>query len=241
MATTGERRPGVALDDLVATMATLRTHCPWDRAQTHTSLRRHLLEETHEALEALDAISDADTGRDTDGDAVYRDLAEELGDVLFQVVFHAHIAAESDRFDLAAVIDGVREKLEGRHPDIFAAASGADDGGGDRSGGSAWERAKVVEKGRRSVMDGMPGSLPALAYTAKVIGKAGAVDPDLVADLGTTAGVEDDVELAARLIDTVADARRVGLDAESTLRAATRRIEQQVRAVEDARDRTSRS
>lgn len=230
---TGTRSAGDALGDLAACMATLRAECPWDRVQTHASLRRHLLEETHEALEALDALGDPDRPA-AELDARFADLREELGDVLFQVVFHAHLAAESGRFTLAEVIDGVRDKLMRRHPDIFAPDTG--DGPDPGRGGDplAWERAKVAEKDRDSVMDGIPASLPALVYAAKVIGKARVVDPDLVATPASTTGVSDAADLGARLLGLVADARAAGLDAESVLRETTRRLERQVRRIEAA-------
>lgn len=219
-----DRSIGAALEDLAACMTTLRAECPWDRVQTHASLRRHLLEETHETLEVLDTI--AAPPEEPARDAAYADLCEELGDVLFQVVFHSHIATESDRFGLVDVIDGVHRKLVDRHPAIFAPATEVDP---TRSDPAAWERAKVTEKGRDSVMDGIPASLPALAYATKVIGKARAVAPDLVEDLGSEPTLGDEADLGERLLDLVAGARRSGLDAESTLRQVTRELEGRVR------------
>ncbi len=224
---TADRSPADALDDLVACTATLRDRCPWDRTRTHANLRRHLLEEAHEALEALDAVAATDESDDDDARAAaFDDLCEELGDVLFQVVFHARIAAEHGRFDLADVIDGVREKLEGRHPDIFD-PDGSGPVAADRTD---WERAKMIEKGRTSVMDGIPRSLPALAYAAEVIAKAHTVAPEIVVDV-----LDDpDDPWRARLLGAVADARRGGVDAESVLRSAAGDLERRVRAREAA-------
>lgn len=224
-------------------MATLRTDCPWDRVQTHASLRRHLLEEAYEALEALDRIARlpaaepgaaAASGSDDAGDdEAWEDLAEELGDVLFQVVFHAHLAAEADRFDLAEVIDGVRAKLVDRHPHIFAGGTHA------ASDGADWERSKVAEKGRTSVMDGIPASLPALLYATKVVAKADAVAPDTLAP-GAGDGpagehpdrVDDEAALGRALLEVVVAARAAGLDPEAALRSATSELEARVRARE---------
>lgn len=224
---TGDRSAAHALGELLECMRVLRSECPWDRVQTHATLRRHLLEETHEALEVLDAIAVA--GGDPDA-ASFDDLCEELGDVLFQVVFHAHLAAEAGHFTMRDVIDGVRGKLVARHPVVFDTGNGdATDGAvpGDPGG---WERAKVTEKGRSSVMDGIPASLPALAYATKVVSKARAVAPELVAGLG--AGVDAD-DIPPRLLDLVVDARRTGVDAEAELRSLTRAVERRVRARED--------
>lgn len=135
--------------------------CPWDKAQTHASLRTYLLEETHEALEAIDQLQTA-------GPAP---LKEELGDVLFQVLFHAQIAAENNDFTLDEVADGLAEKLVRRHPHVF----------GDAKVSSAeevaknWEKAKRAEKPRESALEGIPPTLPALQRSLKVIEKVSKV------------------------------------------------------------------
>ena len=123
----------------------LRADCPWDREQTHHSLRRHLLEEAYEVLEAIDHL-DVEAGEGFDH------LEEELGDLLFQVVFHSVLAAEEGRFTLADVARGVGAKLIGRHPHVFAGATAAD---ADEVA-AGWEQLKKAEKGRASVMDGIP-------------------------------------------------------------------------------------
>ena len=187
-------------DELVHT---LRAECPWDREQTHSSLTRHLLEETYEVLDAIAAL-DPSTG---DG---YDHLEEELGDLLFQVVFHTTLAAEEGAFTLADVADGIHDKLVARHPHVF--------------GGEAvpWEELKKAEKGRASVFDGIPASLPGLLYALKVIGKAESVGVPITAgdDLG------DD------LLALVARARTAGIDPEVALRAAASRLEATARAAE---------
>lgn len=217
-------------------MATLRAECPWDRVQSHGSLRRHLLEESYETLEALDRIASLEPSAGSDRTAVFDDLREELGDLLFQVVFHSHLAAEEARFDLAAVIDGVRAKLVARHPDIYrrespagsTVASAADVG----NRGVEWEQAKVAEKGRESVMDGIPSTLPALLYASKVAGKTAVVAPGLLGDHVSGAAPSDERALGRSLLATVVAARDVGLDPEAALRSAARELEQAARAAE---------
>jgi len=167
----------VALDELVRT---LRARCPWDRRQTHASLGRHLLEESYEVLEAIDALAAVDAGAaHGTGDApadrreasAVADLEEELGDLLFQVYFHATLAAEEGRFTLADVARGVHDKLVSRHPHVFGdvAAETADDVAAN------WEELKKAEKGRSSVTEGIPAALPALALAAKLQRKAAAI------------------------------------------------------------------
>jgi tetrapyrrole methylase family protein / MazG family protein len=220
-------------DELVAR---LRVECPWDREQTHRSLARHLLEEAHEVLEVLDAFP-ADAGAldqvPPEGDELddrYDALEEELGDLLFQICFHTRLASEAGRFTLADVARRIHDKLVGRHPHVFGLveADTADEVVGN------WEQIKQAEKGRDSTFDGIPRSLPALAYAAKVETKAerlGLVVPDdEVADAPL-----DAESLGELLIHAVRRARRSGLDAEAALREAVRR--RQARYEEDERRR----
>lgn len=158
--------------DLVAMMRRLRAECPWDIKQTHASLARHLLEEAYEGLEAIEELARClESGDDEHLDAAYAHAQEELGDVVFQVVFHAHLASEEGRFDLAGVFDAVREKLVGRHPHVFGDVEieTADDVA------SRWEAIKQAEKGRESVTEGIPIALPSLARFAKLRRKATAI------------------------------------------------------------------
>ncbi|HEX3980519.1 MAG TPA: MazG family protein [Acidimicrobiales bacterium] len=164
----------VQLDELVHT---LRARCPWDRRQTHGSLARHLMEESYEVLEAIDAVAAVDSA--TDGGAVdaateeraVAHLEEELGDLLFQVYFHSTLAAEAGRFTLADVARGVHDKLVDRHPHVFGDVS-ADT---PEEVATNWEARKLVEKGRSSVTEGIPAALPALALATKLQRKALAV------------------------------------------------------------------
>ena len=196
----------------------LRAECPWDREQTHESLRRHLIEEAYEVLEAIDHL-DVDAGEGFD------DLEEELGDLLFQVVFHATLAAEEGRFTLADVARGIATKLIGRHPHVFgdATADSADEVA------SRWEQLKKDEKGRASVMDGIPVALPALLFASKVQKKAASqgVDwRDLVGDAGTL------TEPGRRLLDVVDEVRLTGQDPETELRLAAEQVRDRFRAQE---------
>lgn len=146
----------------------LRQRCPWDRRQTHGSLAPHLVEETYEAVDAIEAVDAARrAGHEPSPEAVEH-LLEELGDVAFQVFFHARLATESGWFTVADVLRGVHDKLVHRHPHVFgdAVAETAEDVAG------RWEQLKQQEKGRASVFDGIPGALPALATAAKVQRKA---------------------------------------------------------------------
>ncbi|MGH9128045.1 MAG: MazG family protein, partial [Acidimicrobiales bacterium] len=156
---------GVELARLVELVRTLRQRCPWDREQTHASLGKHLIEEAYEVVEAIDGLA---------GGEGFEHLEEELGDLLVQVCFHSTLAAEQGQFNLADVASGVHDKLVGRHPHVFGSVT-ADSAS---QVASNWEQIKQVEKGRASVMDGIPAALPALLAADKVLGKAAAVGAD---------------------------------------------------------------
>jgi XTP/dITP diphosphohydrolase len=209
---------GARLLDLVKIQARLRAPdgCPWDREQSHRSLARHLLEETHELLEAIDA-DDPDAIRD------------ELGDLLLQVTFHAQIAADEGRWDIDDVAAGLVRKLVHRHPHVFgdAQVAGADEVL------TNWERLKEREPGRRPGAEGIPATLPALARAAKAQRRAAGrgLDEDgppldrLHAAVEALAHADDDgAERAVGdlLFAAVAAARERGVDAESALRRTVR-------------------
>lgn len=192
-------------------MHRLRDECPWDAEQTHLSLVRYLVEETLEVVEAIeDGTDDA--------------LVEELGDLLLQVVFHAEIAARAGRFDIEDVAAGITEKLIARHRYVFSDAAVPSDLM------SSWERAKAVEKGRSSALDGIPQALSALSRAQKVITRAGNHGLDL-RELVTPAQVEPD-ELGDAFLALVARANELDLDPEQAARAALRDIESRVRELE---------
>jgi len=205
--------------------------CPWDREQTPLSLTPYMLEETYEAVDAIER-----------GDTV--DTVEELGDVLLQVVLHSQLAEEEGRFNLADVAAEVNAKLVRRHPHVFGDVS--------VSGSSEvlrnWESIKRAEKGARrtSMLDGVPGALPALLL-AQTIGRkaakvgfdwpdvAGTLDKvreevDEVAAAGT--GEERREELGDLLLALTSVCRHLDVDAEQALRAAARKFETRFRRVE---------
>ncbi len=211
----------VALDELARI---LRRECPWDREQTHASLRRHLLEESYEVLEAIDVLTEMEgrQGRDGQPDeaAAVVHLEEELGDLLFQVVFHAVLAAEAGRFTLADVARTVHAKLVARHPHVFGEVVAETPGEVARN----WEVLKRSEKGRTSVVDGIPEALPALAFVAKLQQKAAGIG--LVGrvrggpgDHAVEPGRPDaEGAVGALLFEVVDHSRRIGVDPEGALR-----------------------
>ncbi|MEJ7633811.1 MazG family protein [Aeromicrobium sp.] len=189
--------PGSALLDVVEVMDRLRRECPWTAQQSHETLSHYLLEEAHETLEALDS---------GDGDH----LREELGDLLMQIVFHARIAAEAKQdgsggWDIDDVAAGLADKLIYRNPHVFGDATVMSAQEVDAN----WQRLKATEKKRTSALEGIPVTLPALAYADKVIGRLGVVD----------IGGDD---LGSRLLALVAEARAQGQDAEEVLRRSVR-------------------
>ncbi|HEY5026274.1 MAG TPA: MazG family protein [Acidimicrobiales bacterium] len=164
----------VGLEELVRT---LRAQCPWDQRQTHGSLARHLLEEAYEALDAIEVVAA------TEPEVAPLDidhLEEELGDLLFQVYFHALLATEAGYFTLADVARTLHDKLVSRHPHVFGDAVAVT----PEDVAARWEVLKKAEKGRASVTDGIPRALPALALAAKLQRKA--------ESLGMSTGTLDD-------------------------------------------------
>lgn len=199
-----------------ALVRTLRERCPWDREQTHRSLTRHLLEETYEVLDAIEELPASDSdGGDMQAGAAFEHLEEELGDLLFQVVFHSVLAAEEGHFTLADIARGIHDKLVHRHPHVFAGVT-VDT---PAQVVTNWEQIKRVEKGRTSLMDGM-GALPSLLYAYKVQRKAASVglEPTDTGWLGAETG------LGAELFALVDQARRAGIDPEAALRATAGRF-----------------
>jgi XTP/dITP diphosphohydrolase len=200
---------------LVAVMDRLRSPggCPWDAEQTHASLVPYVLEEAYE-------VADAVEGGDRDH------LREELGDLLLQVVFHARLAQEDpdDPWGLDEVAEQLVAKLVRRHPHVFADAEVADADAVNRQ----WDRIKAEEKGRESVLDGVPLALGALARAQKVAGRAARSGLDAPAPPPAA----DD--LGSRLLALVLEARAAGTDAEGELRRATAGWEARLRAAEAA-------
>lgn len=212
--------PGEGLAELVAMVARLRAPggCPWDAEQTHESLVRYLVEECWELIDAIES-----------GDRA--ELIEELGDVLYQVLFHADIAAHTpeEAFDIDDVARHMTAKMVSRHPHVF----------GDREAATAadvvafWEDLKADEKPHRtSVLDGVPQGMPALALADKVIGKAERVGVAPEASAAPATDATTEAELGDQLLAIVATARERGLDAERALRGALRTFQDRVRSAE---------
>ena len=226
--------------ELVAIMARLRSPdgCPWDRKQTHATLRPYLLEEAYEALEAIDAEDDSD-------------LCEELGDVLLQVVFHAQIAAEEGRFDIEAVGQAIVDKLIRRHPHVFddASADGAEEVL------RRWEQIKKQERREQgeavtSLLEGIPKHLPALMRAHRIqarVAQQGFDWDDIDGSLdkveeefaevrkawktGRAAAVEE--EFGDLLFSLVNASRFLKVDPEQALRRAVAKFERRFRTLEE--------
>lgn len=190
-----------AVLDFLRVVRRLRSECPWKASQTHRSLARFLLEETHETLEALDT---GDVGH----------LREELGDLLLQVFLHAAIAEQAGEFTMADVARDVTDKMYRRNPHVF----GTEEDHGDLDPAAVnelWESRKAQEKQRTSVTEGLAPGLPALLYADKVL--------DRLARAGTTPDVPTGADLGDRLLALVAEGRDSGTDPEQALRDAIRR------------------
>lgn len=210
-------------DALVKIIAQLRAPdgCPWDREQTHASLREYLLQETYEVLAALD---EADSKK----------LCGELGDLLLQIVLHAQIAAESGEFKLDDIMSGINNKLIRRHPHVFGEAQAAD----AAEVAHNWEEIKKEERGvDQSLLGSVPGAMPALSYSKEVqrrVAEAGFDWPDIegvieklaeeVGEFKKSGGEQKAGEFGDILFTLVNFARRQGIDAESALREANQKF-----------------
>jgi tetrapyrrole methylase family protein / MazG family protein len=215
-----------SFDSLVAIIAYLRSPqgCPWDRKQTHISLREHLMEESYEVLAALD-------NGDTD------ELSTELGDLLMQIVMHARIGQEAGEFDIGQVIEGINQKLIARHPHVF----------GSRQVRDAdevlvrWEEIKKRERrGQGSMLEGVPRAMPALAYSQSVQDRVARIGFDWPSDAGVIEKLGEEigefqqagnqahkVEEMGDILFTLANyARRQGIDLEAALRQANQKFYQ---------------
>ncbi|MFC5382323.1 MazG family protein [Aquipuribacter nitratireducens] len=226
---------GRALLDAVAVMDRLRSPggCPWDREQTHESLLRYLVEEAYETVDAVAALTAASTSDDPAARAdAEHELAEELGDVLLQVLFHARVAQERGAFDVDDVARLLVAKLVRRHPHVFADEEQATGDGVQ----ARWDELKAAEKPARGPVDGIPRHLPALARTDKLLARLerAGLDPDALVvpePAAGTAARDADAEVGRVLFEVVRSARTAGVDPEAALRAHTDRVERAARAV----------
>ncbi|MEL6179574.1 MAG: nucleoside triphosphate pyrophosphohydrolase [Myxococcota bacterium] len=226
---------GIAMERLRTIVAQLRdpdAGCPWDRQQTHDSMTRYLLEEAHEVVEAIETGTDAD-------------VCEELGDLLFQIAFHAQLAQERGAYGWTDIIDSIANKMVARHPHVFGDAQGLDD---PNAVVEAWERRKQ-QSGRR-VLDGVPRALPALQRAGRLTAKAATVGFDWeraedvldkadeeLAELkaaiaqGDRDAMED--ELGDMLFVLANLARKLELEPERALRRTLAKFERRFNHVED--------
>lgn len=215
-----------ALRQAAETMKAVRQTCPWSQQITHRDLVPYLIEESHEVIDAVEAGTRAD-------------LREELGDLLWQVLFHAAIAAQDgdDPFDIDDVAQTLTEKMVRRHPHVFA----------DEVATTPeevlvhWNAAKAAEKRERtSVLDGVPRGMPALALAQKLIGRASSLTPsppipEPVEGSNPSPALAlpaSESALGGALLTLVAHARDQGWDAERALRERLRLLEAEVRAAE---------
>jgi tetrapyrrole methylase family protein/MazG family protein len=227
-------------DDLVEIMARLRRSCPWDREQTHASLVRYLIEETYEVVDAIEHGNDVE-------------LAEELGDLLFQIVFHSQLATERGKFSVADVIDGLSNKMIRRHPHVFGDVAVAD----VDAVWANWEQLKSQEaagQARSSKLDGIPKHMGALQRGQKMQEKAARVGFDWTDPRDITEKLHEELrelaearlragdlkaedphvreELGDVMFTVVNLARRLGIDAEGAMRDANEKFERRFRYME---------
>jgi tetrapyrrole methylase family protein/MazG family protein len=227
-------------DDLVQVMARLRRSCPWDREQTHESLVRYLIEE---AYEVVDAIEDGDEA----------ELCEELGDLLFQVVFHAQLATERGKFSIADVVDSLSNKMIRRHPHVFGDVAAAN----VAEVWQNWDQLKALEPSgasRTSKLDGIPNGMPALQRGQKMQEKAARVGFDWVDARNVTEKLAEELrefadarvqagklayedphvreELGDVLFTVVNLARKLNIDAEGAMRDANTKFDRRFRYME---------
>ncbi len=215
---------GEAFQELMNVVERLRDPggCPWDREQTHQSLRQHLLEETYEALEAIDS---------EDEDAI----AEELGDLLTHIAFHADIARRGGHFDASDVAHRVITKLKRRHPHVFGDSPQITQ---SEEVVGQWEALKRAESGRKSIVDSLPSSMPALAYAAAVQRRAARAEipwQGQLTEFNPQPG-SDPHELEAwageYLMAVTRQVIDAGVDPETALRSVAIRFRDQVRRAE---------
>jgi tetrapyrrole methylase family protein/MazG family protein len=224
---------------------TLRDQCPWDMEQTHASLVRYLVEETYEVIDAIDRL-------DPDDPATDDDFIEELGDLLYQVGFHAAIAEEQGRFSIADVARVVHDKLVARHPHVFGDVNVESSSDVERN----WEALKKAEKPERTgIFDGVVQGAPSLSFAVKTqqraaregfdwpdvngpIGKVSEELTEVTQSIAQADSAATTLEIGDLLFAVVNVARHLDIDPESALRSAVHKFRKRVEAVESlARDR----
>jgi tetrapyrrole methylase family protein/MazG family protein len=192
---------------------TLRRECPWDREQTHQTLTTYLLEETYEVVDAIAAL-DVDDAQTDDH------LIEELGDLLYQIEFHAAIAEQEGRFTMGDVARGIHEKLVRRHPHVFSptAGSSVDNDALVKS----WDDIKKAEKAAKGIVaglfDGIPQATGSLAYASAILKRANKAGVPIELSSPGAQELGDIADLGMHLLEVVAECRRRGVDPEVALR-----------------------
>ena len=210
------------LDDLIATAHKLRAPggCPWDAEQTHESLLTYLIEETYELIDAVQS---------KDPEAI----KEELGDVLYNVIFHSDIAEANGQFNIQDVAKYMEDKMKSRHPHVFGSEAEKEEFAAKTGDDvmKSWDKHKKKEKPEReSVLDGVPLGMPSLALANKVIGKAEKLG---VLEKGQSPLTIDTEEQLGTLLLTIVSAARVnGIDPEMALRKATTELMSDIRKFE---------
>lgn len=214
------------LDELIQTAKILRAPggCPWDAEQTHQSLTKYLLEETYELIDAIESHD-------------REQILEELGDVLYHVVFHSDLAQSGtlgEAFDIQDVAERSTAKMKGRHPHVFGTEEELEkyraETGEDVM--KSWDAHKAKEKpDRQSVLDGIPNSLPALLLADKVIGKAQKLGV-LESEATPAFELADEDQLGGLLLALVLSAKQQGLDSERALRETIRELQVEIRQFE---------
>ncbi len=228
-------KPSGKFEDLVELIAILRKECPWDRKQTHDSIKNNLIEEAYEAVEAIDQKN-------------YEELSKELGDLLLHVIFHSKMASENGHFSIEDVISGISEKLIRRHPHVFSDVSA----GSDEEVASNWESIKLKE-GKSSILDGIPKHLPGLIKAQRMQEKAANVGFDWAEwqlaweklneeidewreSVSKQNKSEQQDEFGDLLFSLVNVGRLLNLSAEDAIRRANRKFEERFKYIEKKLD-----
>lgn len=226
-------KPSSQFEDLVELIGILRKECPWDRKQTHQSIKDNLIEEAYEAVEAIEEED-------------FSELRKELGDLLLHVIFQSRMATETDTFTIDDVIFSISEKLIRRHPHVFGETGAGD----EKEVASNWEAIKLKE-GKESVLDGVPRHLPGLIRAQRMQEKASNVGFDWTEWELAWAKLNEEIdewreavknqslpeqkdEFGDLLFSLVNVGRLLGLHAEESIRLANRKFESRFRYIEES-------
>lgn len=229
-------KPSKKFSDLVELVKILRKGCPWDRKQTHETLKDHLIEEAYETIEAIDTKD-------------FQELEKELGDVLLQVVFHSIMADEEEHFNIGDVVYTIQQKLIRRHPHVFTDAEVTD----EKQVAENWENIKL-EEGKKSVLEGIPKQLPALIRAQRMQEKAANVGFDWPEKEQVWKKLEEELkefketlsgqniqkqqeELGDLLFSLVNVARNYNLVAEDSLRTTNKKFIRRFQYIEEQLDK----